>query len=502
MRALALIAVLTASPAVAALADAEQAQASERLTARVQDVLDGILGAGRSKVRIDVTGEHSEANSDTEIVVPFSLDKASSAGKRMASYLLALPGYAKDRPFKAGKEKADSTPSPASAAQAFNREHETSRHDSGFQVRSIRATVVLDAALDDASVRDVSQLLPQLLGLDTARGDALSLLRAPLKPAWKAAFATPDDWRSAAYVAGGGLVALLAALIVCGGLVGSGRALGRALGREISSRPRPEPPAAVGADPLPEMIPGAFLEAGAVSFANESAGDAPLLGRRFDFLAGRDPELLARALSAEKPEDLAVFFGHLAVSIPDLAARLFAHLPSDIQAEASESLVKLSIADPGRLSEIEDRLRQAVENGVLGPQTLGRILSRVPGDARADLLGRLAARDARAVAEVERHVFAFEDLESLDAEPLRRLLGAVPCEIWGLALRGAPRGLADIVFAGLPVVRGEAARAAADVPQPREKVAAARSRILDALAALAAKGELSLGRADAGEDLV
>ena len=515
MRRLALIAVLAASPAAAVSTDAEPAQSAERLAARVQDALDGMLGPGRSKVGIDVEGVHSEINSDTELLLPVEgTRKASSAATsarlsaaKAAAHLLDLPGYAKERAVEPLREKAVEAPlekpEAPPGAQYLQKAHEASRYDTGFQIRAIHATVVLDSALGDAAVREVSQLLPQLLSLDTTRGDTLSLLRAPLRPAWKSAFATPGDWRSASYALGGGLIALLAAMIVFAGLVGAGRALGGSLGRELTARARAEPAIAPSSpEILPELLPGAagFLEARA--HEGEAGGGAPLLGRRFDFLIGRDPEMIVRALSPEKAEALSLFFGHLAESIPDLASRLFARLPPDVQADVSQSLVKLSVADPDRLSAIEDRLRQAIDNGVMGPQSLGRILSRVPGGARADVLGRLAARDARAFEEVERHLFAFEDIQGLGPGPLRRLVGAVSHETWGPALRGAPGGLIEAVLLGLPAGPRESVRAAAAVPQPREKIEESRSKILDAFAALEARGELAAGRPGSAGDLV
>jgi hypothetical protein len=508
-----IVVVLAASRAAAASsAEAEQTQAAERLTVRAQGALDGILGPGRSKVEIDVVGEHSEINSDAEFLFPVS--GASNAGNTTSAgaqstgkagrdaYQLDLPGYAKDKALEAAKEKS-AGPAPAvsqnagaSGSQTFNKEHEASRRDSGFKITAIHATVVFDSSLDSGTVREASQLLPQLMNLDMTRGDTLSLLNAPMRPLWKLAFATPGDWRSAAYALGGGLLALLVALIVCAGLVGAGRALGGSLGRELAAaRPEPARPPEEG-ETLPELSPGAagFLEEGEP--AGAAGGATPLLGRRFDFLLGRDPDLIVRAVSTEKPEELSLFFGHLAESIPDLASRLFGHLSPDVQAEVSQSLLKLSVADPERLTALEERLRLAIENGVMGPQSLGRMLSRVPGTARADLLERLAARDARAAQEVERHMFSFEDLDGIEAAPLRRLLGTVPYEVWGAALRGAPRALTEAVLADLPEGPREMVRAAAAVPQPRDKIDEARSKILDAYVALEAKGELpAAGRA-------
>ncbi|MBI3288758.1 MAG: hypothetical protein HYZ74_04490 [Elusimicrobia bacterium] len=482
---------LAGSSAAAVSTDAERFQAAERLSARAQETLDGVLGPGRSNIHIEVQGERSEISTDSEIVLP--IERSSSAGKA-ASRLLELPGYGKDR-LSDSKEKDKEKES----AFFFQKDHELSHRDAGFQIRSIQATAVLDTSLDEASVREVSQLLPQVLGLDTSRGDVLSILRAPLRPAWRSAFATPSDWRSAVYAAGGGFVALLAALIAGACLISAGRALGRELASRQTGAGMPPPPGPGAL--LPELTPGG---AGLLEVGADSPAATPLLGRRFDFLSGRDPEMIVRALSAEKPEDLSLFFGHLAESIPDMASRLFAHLPSGVQADVSQSLLRLSLADPERLTAIEERLRSAVENGVMGPQSLGRILSRVPGEARADLLGRLAAQDAGAVEEVERHLFAFENLERLAPASLRRLLSAVPYEVWGPALRGASGPLTDQVLSDLPDGPRELVRGAASQPQPRDKVAEARSRILDVLMDLAAKGELTLGGAESarGGDLV
>lgn len=483
MRTLALIAVLASSRPAVADTDAQRFGAASLLAARAQEMLDGVLGPGRAQIYVSVSGERSEVLSQTEITLP--IDTSSGAGKALAAArLLDLPGYTK---------------APQPAPVFFQKEHEQSRRDAGFVVRSMTATAVLDAALDDAAVREVSQLLPQVLELDIARGDVLRLLRAPLRPAWKSAFVTPGDWRRAAYAVGGGLLALLTAFIVGAGLT----LAGRSLGRELALRPRAEAGAAPGAsapEALPELTPGA---AGFLDSRDHLVADSPpLLGRRFDFLAGRDLELIVRALTMETPEDLSVFFGHLAESIPDLASRLFEHLPADRQAEVSSVLLKLSLADPQRLGALEERLRRVVENGIMGPQSLGRILSRVPAEARADLLGRLAAQDVSAALEVERHVFAFEDLQGLGGAPLRRLLGAVPYEVWGPALRGAPSALVDAVLSDFPQGPRELVRSAAATAQSRETIASARSLILDALAALAARGEVTLGEAQAGRDLV
>jgi hypothetical protein len=473
MRGLVLVAVLAAAPAAASSVDAERAQAADRLALSAQRMLDSVLGPGRAQVQVDVDGDSSELTTETELLIPQERPARTPKGAPRSA---VLPGYAKDRPADASKESSAAD----GARVPYQKDHEKTTRESGFQIRSMRATVVLDSALGDGPVREATQLLPQILKMDSSRGDTLTLLRAPIRPAWKAAFSTPQDWRSAVFVLGGAAALVLAALIAGAGLARAGRLLGRELAARRSSEPALT---AAAGEPLPELpYGGGILLASPPADAGHA--DAPaLLGRRFDFLVGRDPLLIAAALAAEKTPDLALFFGHLSESIPDLASRLFSQLSGTAQSEISEALVKLVLAEPDRLSALEDRLRLNVENGVLGSRSLGRILSRVPGETRTDLLSRLAARDARAVEEVERHLFAFEDLAGLDAAALRRLAAVVPSSSWGPALRGAPAGLAERIVAELPPGDRERVLAAAAAPQSRERIAAERSRVLDALTA-------------------
>ncbi len=506
MRWLGLTVILAALPAgVAAAVDAEEALASERLASRAREALDAILGPGRSKVLVEVKGERSQLRTETTIVSP--LDRtAMTSGE--AARILDLPGYAKAKaiePVMPGGSigKTPATPPPAAEPQFTQKDHEQSQRDNGFEIKQIQASVVLDSTLSDEKVREVSQILPNLLMIDGSRGDTLAIVRASFRPAWENAFADPQSLRRAAYAGAAALVAVL--LVMIGGAFFVRAA--RVFATELGARRASDEEALPAGEPLPELVPGAppgLLDAGAD--AGTTAGPdgeaVPALGRRFDFLLDRDPAHCAHALAGEKPEDVALVMGYLAEAMPEAASRAFSLLPGDFQAEVSAKLLKLRVADPERLSEIEERLKRSVEHGLQGTERLGRILSRVPIDTRSDLLGRLTLRDHEGVADVERHLFTIEDLETLNPVELRRLIGAVPYDSWGYALRGVPVGVVDRVLAELPEGPRELVRDILSSPQPRDKVLEARSKVLDARGELAAKGEIKLGSAEAGSELL
>lgn len=498
-----------------AAADVDQAAAAARLSGRTLEALDAILGPGRAKVLVEVRGERYRLRTETEMISPLDpglFDAASSPDSGPLVRILDLPGYSKGKkldPVLPGaltgglreeKEKAEGEKE-REAPLYTQRDHEQSERDGGFEIKQVLAQVVIDAAVPEERAREASQLLPTLLMIDGSRGDTLTISRAAFQPAWKGAFADPASLRRAAYAGAAVLTALLVVLIAGASFVRAARVFATELGRRRAE----ELEGGAAGDALPELVPGApggFLDADAEGGADAATGAPAALGRRFDFLADREPAHCAHALAGERAEDAAMVFGHLASAMPEVASRAFALLPPDFQAEVSSQLLKLRVADPDRLAEIEERLKRAVEHGLQGSERLGRILSRVPLDTRSDLLGRLTLRDHEGAAEVERHLFTIEDLETLSPVELRRLIAAVPYEAWGFALRGTPQGVIDRVLSELPEGPRELVRDLLSSPQPRDKVLEARSKVLDARGDLAAKGEIRLGEREAGSELL
>lgn len=496
--AFALAVALLAVSAAAAEPSSDEDLVSERLSSRALSVLDGVLGPGRAKILVEVRGERMQIRTESEILTPITPNaQGSSSGVKEALRLLDLPGYYKDRaPEEAAKASAAGVGPPL---QPFQKDFEHTLRDAGFEIKKIEATVVLDSTLTEAAAREAAQLLPQLLRIDGARGDVLSILRAPMRPAWKGAFSTPGDWRKLAFAAAGLLGALIFVMILSGAFVRGARVFAREL---TSKQLHVEGGGAGLGEPLPELMPGS--PAGLVEAGGGDGGSSPLpaLGRRFDFLETADAAGAARVLAEEPPADLAQVFAYLAKLAPETASRLFSRLPAEVQTEASAAILKLRAVDPDRLSEIEDRIKVLVANGLKGSQRLATILSRFQGDEREMLLGRLASRDKSGVDDIESQLFSFEDFGALSPADLRRVIGGVPYEQWGTALRGAPANLLDRVLAELPEGPRGLVREEAAVPQPKDKVVAARSKILDVFLDLAAKGQVRLDRdSDAEERL-
>ncbi len=464
-----------------AAASLEESEVASRLALDATKFLDQLLGPGRAQVLVSVEGESSEIQTQTEVLTPIlqSEDKTDKT----------LPGYDDSE----ARSKID----------YYQKDIEKAARRQSFRIKRVRVSTVLDESLSEAKVNTVRRVLPELLRLDEERGDDLSVLRAKLIPTWRRAFLTPVGMRVLLI----GLAALLTVIFMFLMGMRTASAIAAGLSAEIAKARLEGPGGAFPAETLPaggefpELSAGGLPGPGAEN-AEDGAENRQLLGQRFDFLSSCEPIELADLLLKETPDDLAIFFANISHSHPDLASRVFSILPSNLQAAASQSLLKLDMADPDRLSMLENRLKTAVEFGIRGHERLGSILSRMPAEERNTLLGELMSRDPKSAQDVEKTLFPFEAIADFKPEELRRLIVTISYEEWGTALRGVPEELLQRILAELPAGTRNLVSDSAASPQPKEKVLEARSKILSQVSALAGKGQILLRKEDASSEMI
>lgn len=146
---------------LAALAACQGAPDAEaRLTRRAEAFLESLLGPGRAHVTVSARQEtrSMELSSEYSTVVrpEVGLDAKGLKPKRVPP-----EGQSRDR--------------------------EATRIDLGTRVTALKALVVVDRGVGEAKLADLQRLLPGVLGLDAARGDALEVQRADLARPWPGA---------------------------------------------------------------------------------------------------------------------------------------------------------------------------------------------------------------------------------------------------------------------------------------------------------------------------
>jgi hypothetical protein len=468
------ISLITAAPAFVLAASVEETEIARNLSRDATEFLDRLLGPGRAKILVTVEGERAEIHTETELITPILEDNEPKE---------YMPGYVK--------------PENKAPVDYYQKDRERAHRRKSFDIKRIRIAAVLDETLNDDQVKVVQRILPELLRMDGDRGDDMTILRAPLLPAWKRAWLSPEGMRTLMIISGLTLVGLLVSLVAAVTLIRIVRAFaGEILVRQRGSGATGQPALPTDAEAFPE------LGADGMPGIGGAQKDIPLLGQRFDFILDKNPAEVADLLAREPAEDIALLFAYLADSQPDAASRVFTRLPQGLQMQASSALIKLDMADPERLAMLENRLKTNIEFGLRGSDRLGTILSRLGSEERDALLEDINTRDPRAAEDVEAALFPFEGIGDFKPEDLRRLIVSVAFEDWGAALRGADQNLIDTVLKELPVGTRALVRDRVNVPQPKDKVLTARSKVLNQAYALADKGQISLGRQGSGADMI
>ena len=456
------------------------------MASEAEEFLDRLVGPGLSKVIAEVEGDVSVVHTQREVNAPRFKEPTKEAKG-------PLPGYGKNDP---GPE-----------VESYQKDTEILRNTTGFRIRKITVAVVLDRTVPKAQENTIRRIFPPLLRMDNERGDKLTILRAQLAPPWKTAWMSAAGLRTVTLFGGISVIVLF----VCIWFYFTAMSAVKAFTSELAARRGAGPLAPQAAPMAAPAGPEGALDLGSGDLPSLTGdddpgdfgdGDLPQIGRRFDFLAERNPAETAEILSAETPSDLALLFAYLSETDPERSSRLFSHLSPELQAETSGALMQLKMADPEKLAMLESRIKTNVEFGVRGHDRLGSILSRMPMDEREGLLGELMSRDPEGAEAVERAVFPFEAIQDLKTSDLRRLIMTVSYTDWGLALRGASEPVIETVLNELPAGTRNIVREAIDTQQPREKVLEARSKVLQQVYTLAAKGQIDITTEGAQSEMI
>jgi flagellar motor switch protein FliG len=222
---------------------------------------------------------------------------------------------------------------------------------------------------------------------------------------------------------------------------------------------------------------------------NERSGGAR--AKPFVRLRETEDEKLARLLSDERPQTIALVLSHLPAR---QAGGVLARLRPELQTEVVRRLVDLEETDPAILQEVEQalesRLSQQVQmqrRRVAGLEAISGILEAADADVRLRIMENLAARDHALSQRLNPPPVDFDDLADLDdgilAEVFRAvdpewimpaLLGAMP-EITERVLRFFPRAQAEALGRKL---RQPGPIRLSDIEAARQKIAETATRII------------------------
>jgi flagellar motor switch protein FliG len=161
----------------------------------------------------------------------------------------------------------------------------------------------------------------------------------------------------------------------------------------------------------------------------------------FNWLAGAEAPVIARALVPEPPATIALALAHLE---PPAAAAILVELPGDIRGDVATRIAALERVHPDVLAEVdadlETRLRPLLEERtkrIEGLSVLVGILNNGTREVEKDVLETIELADPSLAGRIRDALFIFDDIARLDDRAIQMLLKSVESRDLAVAMKGA-----------------------------------------------------------------
>ena len=217
-----------------------------------------------------------------------------------------------------------------------------------------------------------------------------------------------------------------------------------------------------------------------------------------DLLQKVDPQELAKLLHNEHPQTIALVLSYLSAS---QAAALLVSLPSELRSDVSLRMANLDQTSPeivNRIaSVISGKLQLAGEfsrESYGGVRAVSEIFNRLDSGASKEILEAIEKQNPNLVESIRHLMFVFEDLLSIEVDPLKEVLARADRRALTLALKGTSDQLREHVFSTMSGRATEMMKEEIEAlgPVKIREVEAAQQQIIAIVRQLESEGTISL----------
>ena len=435
------------------------------LEQKVESVLVDMLGPGRAKVVVDATVDFTRIEKFT-VAGGEGKGKDKAGQEALYAWQNIVAQTSGPNEFLPGVPVHEG--GPGGAPTSYERQ-------SGFTpefLKKLSVTLIVDQSVPEKQVGDIQDIVTNLLQVDEARGDALTVVRTTFPPPWKTMWYSQDSVSMVFRYSILGLLCLATLTVVAFcfyRLAGAMDAMARSqanygfdLGQEAAGlgEPAAEPPAIEAEQKEePQALPG-------------PEGEQIVIAVREDQMP-----VLVTMMLGEEPENIALVMAHL-----DSERRrdFMRQMPRELEAKVLGSLAQVRFVEESLVQSIKEEIERRLAGAVGGLHSVYQIVDQADPSAKRELLEILRRTDPDLAKAVRSRILLMEDLLRLSADGWSLLTGRVRLEDWASALRDASSELKDALRSQmLPRTWAILEQVAESGEATPEKLAAAQSAILD-----------------------
>lgn len=409
----------------------EKSKYEKALEHKVDEVLMRILGPNQGKSFIQATIDFSrvekiEANVDSrskEKENPFFKWFNISTMSAETQYL--LPGYTVPSKKKEG--------------------YQTSIQFPVSFLKKLDVTIVLNTNVEESAAANIRIIVADLLSLDTARGDKLSIVRAPFAPLWKTVWYMPETMSLIFKYIALTLMGIIAIIVMAIGflkLASAMSSMARTQTHEISMDFTKSN--AILEDAMSGGIPPALPAPEKRKEIEETTGEGEIEKPVVFNVKIEQVPFLVNMMDGEDPANVGIVAAHLE---PDIRAEFFRCLSPKFVSEIIANMAKVRFVEPDIILTLKDVIENRLRGAVGGVDKILEAIDKVDSNNKKKLLEELKETHPELFQEVRKRVFLIEDIELLNDKDISILVSSVTIEDWATALWVIPANIRDKIKA-------------------------------------------------------
>ena len=232
-----------------------------------------------------------------------------------------------------------------------------------------------------------------------------------------------------------------------------------------------------------------------------------LQARPFDFARKADPSQIFNFIQNEHPQTIALILSYLD---PTQAGIILSSLPQEVQADIAKRIAVMDSTSPEVISEIESVLERKLSSTVTqdytetgGIDAVVEVLNGVDRQTEKTILDALEIQDPELAEEINKRMFVFEDIVTLDNRSIQRVIRDCENEDLLLAMKVSSEEVKEIIFRNMSQRMAETFREEMEIMGPvrLRDVEDAQSRIVAVTRRLEDAGEIIIARGG-GDDVI
>ncbi|MEO1814723.1 MAG: flagellar motor switch protein FliG [Acetobacterium sp.] len=181
--------------------------------------------------------------------------------------------------------------------------------------------------------------------------------------------------------------------------------------------------------------------------------------KAFEFIRKADYKNLMNMIMNEHPQTIALV---LSYARADQASAIISELPKSIRVEVVERIARMDRTSPEIIRQVETILERKFESVVSfdllevgGINYIAEIMNNIDRGTEKYIFDELSKNDAKLSEEIRKRMFVFEDIVILDPMSIQRFLQEIDTKEMSIALKGANKGVTDVIFANMSQRMGD-----------------------------------------------